>query len=94
MARIPHTVLYYPKGDDATVYERTEHPYNFLEAHSVRVPQNLMCETRASTGLRVMRFASTTRTPTELLGSERVPLTHPKAPRYGAEPSAYLLPSN
>ena len=38
MTRIPHTVLYYLHGDDATVYGRTEHPYRYLEAHDFRVP--------------------------------------------------------
>ena len=51
VARIPHTILYYPKGDDAMMYERTKHPYHFLEAHGVRVPQNLMHQARASARL-------------------------------------------
>jgi hypothetical protein len=51
MARIPHSVLYYPDGDDAMVYEKIEHPYRFLEAHGVRVPQNLMRQARASAKL-------------------------------------------
>ena len=94
MARIPLSVLYYPNGDDAMVYEKTEHPYHFLESHGIRVPQNLMRQARAAAELRVRCFAPTTWTPTELLGSERVPLTHPEAPRYGVDPMAYLFPSN
>jgi hypothetical protein len=94
MARIPHSVLYYPDGDDSMVYEKTKYPYHFLEAHGVRVPQNLMRQARASAGLRVRRFAPTTWTPTEFLGSERVMLTHLEAPGYGADLMAYLLPSN
>ena len=42
MTVVPSTILYYPHGDDATVYEVTEYPYRYLEAQGVRVPQSLM----------------------------------------------------
>jgi hypothetical protein len=42
VTKVPHTILYYPQTDDATVYEVTEYPYRYLEAQGVRVPQNPM----------------------------------------------------
>ena len=42
MTIVPSTILYYPKGDDATVYEVTKYPYRYPEAQGVRVPQSLM----------------------------------------------------
>ena len=42
MIIVPSTVLYYPQGDDATVYEVTEYPYHYPEAQGVRAPQSLM----------------------------------------------------
>ena len=38
MAIVPSTILYYPQGDDAMIYEVTEYPYRYLEAQGVRVP--------------------------------------------------------
>jgi len=38
MTTVPSTILYYPQGDDAMVYEVTEYPYRYLEAQGVRVP--------------------------------------------------------
>ena len=32
MTIVPSIVLYYPQGDDATVYEVTEYPYRYPEA--------------------------------------------------------------
>ena len=31
MTIVPSTVLYYPQGDDATVYEVTKYPYRYPE---------------------------------------------------------------
>ena len=42
MTAVPYTVLYYPQGDDATMYEVAEYPYRYPEAQGVRVPQSLM----------------------------------------------------
>ena len=36
MTIVPYTVLYYPQGDDAMVYEVTEYPYH----HNIQI-QNL-----------------------------------------------------
>ena len=42
MTIVPSTILYYPQGDDATVYEVIEYPHRYLEAQGVRIPQCLM----------------------------------------------------
>ena len=42
MTTVPSTILYYPQGDDATVYEVIEYPHRYLEAQGVRIPQCLM----------------------------------------------------
>jgi hypothetical protein len=60
MTAVPSTVLYYPQGDDATVYEVTEYPYRYPEAQGVRVPQSLMRPSRISVGLLVRRMSHTT----------------------------------
>jgi hypothetical protein len=75
MTRIRQSVLYYPNGDDAMVYEKTEHPYRYPKAHGVKDPQTLR-QARALARLQVRRFAPTPWTPEDLLGNERVSLTH------------------
>jgi len=90
MARIPQSVLYYRNGDDATVYEKTEHPYRYPEAHGVKVPQNLMCQARALAGLQVRHFAPTAWT----LGAMSVCRSLTLNLGYGADPMTYLLPMN
>ena len=63
MTTVPYNILYYPQGDDATVYEVTEYPYRYLEDHGVRVPQSLVQPSRISMGLLVRRMSHTTSTP-------------------------------
>ena len=48
MTAVSSTVLYYPQGDDATMYEVTKYPYHYLEAQGVRVPQSLRRPSRIS----------------------------------------------
>ena len=79
MTIVPYTILYYPQGDDATVYEVTEYPYRYLEDHGVRVPQSLVQPSRISMGLLVRRMFHTTSTLEDLLGDTPVHLLHPKA---------------
>ena len=86
MTIVPYIILYYPQGDDATVYEVTEYPYRYLEAQGVRVPQSLMRPSRISMGLLVRRMSYTTRTLVHLL--------HPKALGCDGDPVTYLLPTN
>ena len=94
MTAIPSTVLYYPQGDDAMMYEVTEYPYRYLEAQGVRVPQILMRPSRISIGLLVRRMSHTTSTPTDLLEDTPVHLLHPKAPGCDGDLATYLLPTN
>ena len=94
MARIPLSVLYYPNGDDAMVYEVTEYPYRYLEAQGVRVPQSLMRPSRISVGLLVRHMSHTTITPVDLLGDTQVHLLHPEAPGCDGYQVTYLLPTN
>ena len=81
MTTVPYTILYYPQGDDATLYKVTEYPYRYLEAQGVRVPQSLMRTSRISVGLLVRRMSHTTSIPEDLLGDTLVHLLHPEAPR-------------
>ena len=94
MTTVPYTVLYYPQGDDATMYEVTEYPYRYPEAQGVRVPQSVVRPSRMSVGLLVRHMARTTYTPTDLLGDTPMHLLHPKAPRCDGDPATYLLPNN
>ena len=80
MTAVPYTALYYPQGDDATMYEVAEYPYRYPEAQGVRVPQSLMRPLRISVGLLVRRMSHTTSTPADLLGDTPVHLLHPEAP--------------
>jgi len=48
MTTLPYTILHYPQGDDATVYEVTEYPYRYPKAQGVRVPQSLRRPSRIS----------------------------------------------
>ena len=87
-------MLYYPKGDDAMVFEGTEYPYHYPEAQGVRVPQSLMRPSRISVGLLVRRMSYTTSTPEDLLEDTLVHLLHPKAPGCDGDPATYQLPTN
>ena len=91
MTIVPYTILYYPQGDDAMVYEVTEYPYRYLEAQRVRVPKSMMRPSRMSIGLQVRHMAHTTYTPTDLLGDTLVHLLHPKAPVCDGDPETNLL---
>ena len=79
MTTIAHIVLYYPQGDDATVYEVTEYTYRYLKAQGVRVPQSVTRPSWMSVGLLVRHMAHTTCTRTDLLGDTLVHLLHPEA---------------
>ena len=91
---VPSIILYYPQGDDATVYEVTEYPYRYLEAQGVRVPQSLMRPSRISVGLLVRHMSHTTSTLADLLGDTLVHLLHPEALGCDGDPATYLLPTN
>ena len=86
MTAVPSTILYYPQGDDAMVYEVTKYPYCYPEAQGVRVPQSLMRPSRISTGFLVRRMSHTTSTPADLLGDTPVHLLHPEAPGCDGDP--------
>ena len=60
MTTMAHIVLYYPQGDDATVYEVTEYTYHYLKAQGVRVPQSVTRPSWMSVGLLVRHMAHTT----------------------------------
>ena len=60
MTTMAHIVLYYPQGDDATVYEVTEYTYRDLKAQGVRVPQSVTRPSWMSVGLLVRHMAHTT----------------------------------
>ena len=94
MTTVPSTVLYYPQGDDATVYEVTKYPYYYPKAQGVRVPQSLMRPLRISVGLLVRRMSHTTSTPMDLLGDTPVHLLHLEALGCDGDPVTYLLPTN
>ena len=94
MTIVPSTILYYPQGNDATLYVVTEYPYHYLEAQGVRIPQSLMRPSRISLGLLVRRMSHTTSTPADLLGDTPVHLLHPKAPGCDGDPATYQLPTN
>ena len=94
MTAVPYTILYYPQGDDAMVYEVTEYPYHYLEGQGIRVPQSVTRPSRISVGLLVRHMAHTTCTTTYLLGDTPVHLLHPEAPRCDGDPATYLLPNN
>ena len=68
MTTVPSTILYYPHGNDATVYEVTAYLYRYPEAQGVRVPQSLMRPSRISVGLLVRHMSHTTNTSEDLLG--------------------------
>ena len=87
-------MLYYPKGDDAMVFEGTEYPYHYPEAQGVRVPQSLMRPSRIFVGLLVRRMSYTTSTPEDLLGDTPVHLLHLEALGCDGNLVTYLLLTN
>ena len=94
MTIVLYNILYYPQGDNATVYEVTEYPYRYLEAQGVRVPQSFTRPSRMSIGLLVRHMAHTTSTPADLLGDTLVHLLHLEALGCDGDPVTYLLPTN
>jgi hypothetical protein len=94
MTVVPSTVLYYPQGDDAMVYEVTEYPYNYPKVQGVRVPQSSMRPSRISAGLLVKRIYHTTNTPVDLLRDTLVHLLHLEAPGCDGDLATYLLLTN